>query len=95
MNIPVVDFGSYGLSEEDVGEEQLLSLSNELKRAFTEVGFVFLKNTGITEDEVRAAETPRVTQRPWRPAHSSALLLCVGPGEPCDGRVQDILPAAR
>lgn len=52
MSIPVVDFGAYSLSEKDVTDEQLHNLSNELKAAFTEVGFVFLKNTGITQDEV-------------------------------------------
>ncbi|XP_026221781.1 UPF0676 protein C1494.01-like [Anabas testudineus] len=52
MSIPVVDFGAYSLSEKDLTEEQLHKLSNELKTAFTEVGFVFLENTGITEEEV-------------------------------------------
>ncbi|KAK2842646.1 hypothetical protein Q5P01_012846 [Channa striata] len=53
MNIPVVDFGAYSLSEKDATDEQLQSLSKELKAAFTEVGFVFLKNTGIMEEEVQ------------------------------------------
>ncbi|KAM8750737.1 uncharacterized protein AB9X84_012536 isoform 1-T1 [Acanthopagrus schlegelii] len=52
MSIPVVDFGAYSLSEEDVTDEQMRHLSQELKAAFTEVGFVFLKNTGITREEV-------------------------------------------
>uniref|UniRef100_UPI0037E93394 uncharacterized protein n=1 Tax=Semicossyphus pulcher TaxID=241346 RepID=UPI0037E93394 len=52
MSIPVVDFGAYSLSEKDVSDEQLQSLSKELKTAFTEVGFVFLTNTGITNEEV-------------------------------------------
>ncbi|KAM9375693.1 uncharacterized protein KZ484_008232 [Pholidichthys leucotaenia] len=52
MIIPVVDFGAYGLTEKDVSEEQLSNLGKELKKAFTEVGFVFLKNTGITQEEV-------------------------------------------
>lgn len=50
--IPVVDFGVCSLSEKDVSDEQLQSLSKEFKSAFTEVGFVFLKNTGITQQEV-------------------------------------------
>ncbi|KAG8012335.1 hypothetical protein GBF38_020054 [Nibea albiflora] len=52
MSIPVVDFGAYSLSEKDVADEQMRNLSKELKTAFTEVGFVFLKNTGITQEEV-------------------------------------------
>ncbi|XP_036962193.1 UPF0676 protein C1494.01 isoform X2 [Acanthopagrus latus] len=52
MSIPVVDFGAYSLSEEDVTDEQMRHLSQELKAAFTEVGFVFLRNTGITREEV-------------------------------------------
>lgn len=53
MNIPVVDFDAYRLSEKDVADEQLQSLSTELKSAFTDVGFAFLRNTGITQEEVR------------------------------------------
>ncbi|XP_038561023.1 2-oxoglutarate-dependent dioxygenase gloF-like [Micropterus salmoides] len=52
MSIPVVDFGAYSLSEKDVPDEQMQNLSEQLKTAFTEIGFVFLKNTGITEEEV-------------------------------------------
>lgn len=53
MNIPVVDFGAYRLSEKDVADEQWQSLSTELKSAFRDVGFAFLRNTGITQEEVR------------------------------------------
>ncbi|XP_037622422.1 UPF0676 protein C1494.01 [Sebastes umbrosus] len=52
MSIPVVDFGAYSLSEEDVSDEQMHNLSKELESAFTQVGFVYLKNTGITQEEV-------------------------------------------
>ncbi|XP_040894879.1 UPF0676 protein C1494.01 [Toxotes jaculatrix] len=52
MSIPVVDFGAYSLNERDVSDQLLHNLSKELKTAFTEVGFVFLKNTGITQEEV-------------------------------------------
>lgn len=55
MIIPVVDFGAYSLSKEDVTDDQMRNLSKELKTAFTEVGFVFLKNTGITQEEVSKA----------------------------------------
>lgn len=52
MKIPVVDFGAYNLNEKDVLDDQLDTLSKELKIAFTEVGFVYLKNTGISQEEV-------------------------------------------
>lgn len=53
MDIPVVDFSAFGLQQTDVDEEQLDNLSVQLKTALTEVGLVFLKNSGISEDEVR------------------------------------------
>uniref|UniRef100_A0A1A8BC03 Fe2OG dioxygenase domain-containing protein n=1 Tax=Nothobranchius kadleci TaxID=1051664 RepID=A0A1A8BC03_NOTKA len=52
MSIPVVDFRSYSLGEKDVRADQLQELSGELKQAFTEIGFVFLQNSGITPEEV-------------------------------------------
>ncbi|CAG5957549.1 unnamed protein product [Menidia menidia] len=56
MAIPVVDFGACSLAQERAEErvegEQLRALSEELRAAFTQVGFVFLKNSGITQDEV-------------------------------------------
>ncbi|XP_070687439.1 uncharacterized protein [Pempheris klunzingeri] len=52
MSIPVVDFGALSLSKEDVSDEQMHHLSQQLKTAFTEVGFVFLQNTGITQEEM-------------------------------------------
>lgn len=55
MSVPVVDFSAYSLREADVGEEQMRSLSRELHAAFTQVGLVFLQNTGITQEEVRTA----------------------------------------
>ena len=55
MSIPVVDFGAYSLNEKDVSDEQLRNLSEKLKTGFTEVGFVFLQNTGITQEEVKTA----------------------------------------
>ncbi|XP_008292466.1 UPF0676 protein C1494.01 [Stegastes partitus] len=52
MSIPVVDFSAYRLSEKHVNDEQLQELGAELKTAFTQVGFVYLKNSGITQEEV-------------------------------------------
>ena len=53
MHIPVVD-----AARASGAGEQLRGLGQELKAAFTDVGFVFLKNTGITREEVRPAENP-------------------------------------
>ncbi|XP_068169911.1 uncharacterized protein [Antennarius striatus] len=52
MSIPVIDFSAFIRTEDDVSEEQMRSLSSQMKTAFTDVGFVFLKNTGITHEEV-------------------------------------------
>ncbi|XP_060762244.1 uncharacterized protein si:dkey-10o6.2 [Neoarius graeffei] len=50
--IPVVDFNVYKLGTSDVTDKNLQGLSKELRKAFTEVGFVYLKNTGIDQKEV-------------------------------------------
>ncbi|KAJ0029142.1 hypothetical protein NQD34_004139 [Periophthalmus magnuspinnatus] len=52
--IPVLDFGVYSLEcdPESVSETELKRLSQKIYEAFTRVGFVFLKNTGITHEEV-------------------------------------------
>ncbi|XP_016092480.1 UPF0676 protein C1494.01-like [Sinocyclocheilus grahami] len=52
MEIPVTDFSVYELGKTNVSDDNLNKLSDELRRAFTEVGFVYLKNTGINQDEV-------------------------------------------
>ncbi|KAJ8396682.1 hypothetical protein AAFF_G00015200 [Aldrovandia affinis] len=54
MKIPVVDFELLKIGLDDVADEKLNVLSQELKAAFTEVGFVYLKNTGIAQQEVDA-----------------------------------------
>lgn len=56
MSIPVVDFSVYSLNKEDATDEQLRTLSEELKKAFSQVGFVFLENSGITQEEVSPPE---------------------------------------
>ncbi|KAF7692487.1 UPF0676 protein C1494.01 [Silurus meridionalis] len=50
--IPVVDFDGYKLGIGDVTDQNLQKLCKELRKAFTEVGFVYLKNTGIDQREV-------------------------------------------
>lgn len=52
MEIPVVDFSAYELEKTNVSVDKLKKLSDELRKAFTEVGFVYLKNTAINQDEV-------------------------------------------
>ncbi|XP_061780332.1 uncharacterized protein [Nerophis lumbriciformis] len=52
MSIPVVDFSVCSLKVQDISRADLEPLSRDLKTAFTEVGFVFLDNTGITQAEV-------------------------------------------
>uniref|UniRef100_A0A3Q2TLH6 Si:dkey-10o6.2 n=1 Tax=Fundulus heteroclitus TaxID=8078 RepID=A0A3Q2TLH6_FUNHE len=60
MSIPVVDFGVYSLRKEDATDEQLRTLGGELKRAFSQVGFLFFQNSGISEEEVeRVMETSK------------------------------------
>ncbi|XP_048827992.1 uncharacterized protein LOC125705784 [Brienomyrus brachyistius] len=51
MEIPVLDFEVCRLGE-NVTDEKLTELSRDLRTAFTDVGFVYLKNTGIAQDEV-------------------------------------------
>ncbi|MCI4390859.1 hypothetical protein PGIGA_G00127780 [Pangasianodon gigas] len=50
--IPVVDFGVYKLGISDTADENLQELCKEIRKAFTDVGFVYLKNTGIDKKEV-------------------------------------------
>ncbi|XP_043120520.1 UPF0676 protein C1494.01 [Puntigrus tetrazona] len=52
MEIPVVDFSAYELEKTNASVDHLERLSVELRKAFTEVGFVYLKNTGINQKEV-------------------------------------------
>ncbi|KAM7397129.1 hypothetical protein PAMP_020126 [Pampus punctatissimus] len=53
MSIPVLDFSVCSLNEKkEVSDDQMRNLSKEMKTALMEVGFVFLKNTGITQEEV-------------------------------------------
>ncbi|XP_062843726.1 uncharacterized protein si:dkey-10o6.2 [Trichomycterus rosablanca] len=52
LSIPVIDFGVYKLGTSDIAKEDLQKISRELQTAFEEVGFVYLKNTGIDQKEV-------------------------------------------
>lgn len=52
MEVPVVDFSAYEPEKTSLSLDNLEKLSEELRKAFTEVGFVCLQNTGIHQDEV-------------------------------------------
>lgn len=52
MEIPIVDFSVYELGNTNVSDDKFRKLSEELRRAFQEVGFVYLRNTGICQEEV-------------------------------------------
>ncbi|KAK0141897.1 2-oxoglutarate-dependent dioxygenase htyE [Merluccius polli] len=62
MNIPVVDFSPYNLRENNVLDEHIVDLGRQLKSSFTEVGFVYLKNTGITQEEVSVSTLQFLTE---------------------------------
>lgn len=96
MSIPVVDFGDYSLDKHDVTDERLQELSQTLGAAFTDFGFVFLKNTGITREEVKPQNQRYITV-----ASSVKLtfvtcwsVVCVCVGGKCYGCGSEVLPAA-
>lgn len=49
----MVDFSAGSLDHNHVTDDQLQQLGKELKTAFSEIGFVFLKNFGMTEEEIQ------------------------------------------
>lgn len=52
MSVAVVDFGSFALGEAVPSAHEMKRLSTEIGRAFSELGFVYLKNTGIKDEQV-------------------------------------------
>ena len=56
-SIPVVDFSQMSLEKgtdhEDYASESIQQLADEIHRAFSTVGFVYLKNHGIPQQKVR------------------------------------------
>ncbi|XP_060892052.1 uncharacterized protein LOC132972920 isoform X2 [Labrus mixtus] len=52
MSIPIVDFAAFSINKRRFSNRRLPALSKQLETAFTEVGFVILKNTGINHAEV-------------------------------------------
>jgi len=47
--IPIIDFSACGLSVSQCSREDLLKAGNALYKAFSEVGFVYLKHAGIEQ----------------------------------------------
>ena len=60
--IPVVDFTAYGLEKDSQSAEpdSLKKLASEIHTAFTTIGFVYLKNHGISESLVRLIELLKI-----------------------------------
>lgn len=52
MNIPVVDFGCYGLHRNEREDMELDLLAKEITSALCDTGFVYLINTGVQNSEV-------------------------------------------
>ncbi|XP_035677109.1 2-oxoglutarate-dependent dioxygenase htyE-like [Branchiostoma floridae] len=52
--IRVIDFSAYSLGTENISEADLAALTKELMHSFTTSGFAYLKNTGISEEQVDA-----------------------------------------
>ena len=54
MMIPVVDFKdcAVSISNDELGERHIFSIAKEICDAFKTVGFVYLKNHGISAEKV-------------------------------------------
>jgi isopenicillin N synthase-like dioxygenase len=53
-NIPVVDFGPISSDNGRIpSEEDWACVSKEIDRILTDIGFVYLKNHGISQEKVR------------------------------------------
>ncbi|XP_043561706.1 2-oxoglutarate-Fe(II) type oxidoreductase ppzD-like [Chiloscyllium plagiosum] len=52
MGIEVVDFGSFGLGKDEPSAIEMEQISTEVIRALTDIGFVYLKNTGIEDQKI-------------------------------------------
>lgn len=53
--IPVIDFQKYGLHvnrPESVHQDDLKELGNQMCRALEDIGFCYLKNHGISDEQV-------------------------------------------
>ena len=57
-SIPVVDFSQMNVEKvtEDDSPESIQQLADEIHRAFSTMGFIYLKNHGIPQEKVRSRE---------------------------------------
>ena len=56
ISIPVVDFSLLSLDNETIpcdSDERVQEIASQVSKAFSDIGFVYLKNHGISDDEVR------------------------------------------
>ena len=53
LQIPVVDMKEFGGAKEDVSEDVINDLASQLHQAFSTIGFIYLKNHGISQTLVR------------------------------------------
>lgn len=55
-DIPIVDFSclSLGVTDEELNADDVELTSGQIVDAFTSIGFVYLKNTGVSSDLVSA-----------------------------------------
>lgn len=77
MSVPVVDFSACGLQRADVDRGDLSAAAKELHAAFTQVGLVFLQNSGISPEEVRRGVVSRRTRVPRRGHGSGSVCVSV------------------
>ncbi|XP_062918017.1 uncharacterized protein LOC134353695 isoform X1 [Mobula hypostoma] len=52
MSIEIIDFGSFALGKAQPSDNEMKRLSTEFMRELNKNGFVYLKNTGIKEEQV-------------------------------------------
>ncbi|XP_059831708.1 uncharacterized protein LOC132397246 [Hypanus sabinus] len=52
MSISIIDFGSFALGKAEPSDNEMKRLSTEFMRELNKNGFVYLKNTGIKEEQV-------------------------------------------
>lgn len=57
--IPIVDFGPLEGAADDPSCEALYRLADEMYQAFSTVGFVYIKNHGISQEKVMTFTTTK------------------------------------
>lgn len=57
--IPIVDFGPSEGAADDPSSEALNRLADEIYQAFSTVGFVYIKNHGISQEKVMTSTSTK------------------------------------